>query len=433
MTPCIQQLDLELTPAQLFSRLKDELRQLVFLSSDGTVDSRWSILCWNPSLTLSSDGEKAFMNGAVSDRPFPELFAEELERRRTKVRSDLPFVGGAIGAIDYEAGYQFLGLPHTLTGKKLIEFSFYDQALLYDHQEKRWFAVGESIAEQVQNVVAENSSEVAEIQLSLVPAWSKEQYGSTFSKLKEFISLGEIYQACLTFPFFEDPSEDPRCLFSRLLSRNPAPMAAYLEQTERKILSLSPERFLHWDGKQLEAKPIKGTRPRGITPEEDDRLMRELLGDEKERAELNMITDLLRNDLARVSKPGTVQVQESCVVQACPTVWHTYSHITSQTKDGMTPWQIVEATFPGGSISGCPKRRAVEILPDLEGSDRGIYTGCIGYISDHGKMDLSIAIRTIEQYGGRLQASFGGGIVYDSIGECEYQECFDKAKNFLRL
>ncbi|MDZ4216728.1 MAG: anthranilate synthase component I family protein, partial [Candidatus Gracilibacteria bacterium] len=267
--------------------------------------------------------------------------------------------------------------------------------------------------------------------ISLTPSWDFRRYQTAFAQLKENIRIGEIYQTCLSFPFFGEAVESPRALFAQLFQKNPAPMAAYLEQSNRTVLSLSPERFIVWDGHTIETMPIKGTRPRGKTPEQDRAIKEDLLRNEKERAELNMITDLLRNDLAKVCKPGSVKVHELRAIQECPNVWHAYSHIVGESKEGILAWDIVEAMFPGGSISGCPKRRAVEILTELESQARGIYTGCIGMISDHGRMDLNIAIRTLEQSAERIQASFGGGIVYDSVAEREYQEIFDKAKPFL--
>jgi para-aminobenzoate synthetase component 1 len=207
-------------------------------------------------------------------------------------------------------------------------------------------------------------------------------------------------------------------------------MGVYLEQPHRTVLSLSPERFLLFDHGIIETKPIKGTRPRGKSETAIMLQELDLLGSKKETAELSMITDLLRNDLAKVSKPGSVKVLENQALQVLPKVIHTYSHIRSEALAGITSWDIIEATFPGGSISGCPKRRAVELLTTVESSPRGIYTGCIGYISDHGRMDLNIAIRTLEQRGSTITAGFGGGIVADSDGEREWEECFDKAKTF---
>ena len=162
-------------------------------------------------------------------------------------------------------------------------------------------------------------------------------------------------------------------------------------------------------------------------------MFQQLLQNDKEAAELNMITDLLRNDLAMVSVPGTVQVIEHRALQKLPAVWHSYSHIQSESKKDLNAWHILKTLYPGGSISGCPKRRAVQILSELETSPRGIYTGCIGYISDHGRMDMNIAIRTIVNTSTGMRAGFGGGIVYDSDVAAEYEECFAKSKKLVEI
>ena len=387
-----------LSPMELFLRIPTTVGNLSFLTSDGSADSRWSILAWDPVETVDKVSE----------------LRKSIDLRRADIVSELPFVGGGIGTIEYEGA---------------VDWSFYDRALVYDHHEKKWWGVNmtDSDAGFIEGEVHEPRLQ----KLELHPSWNFERYKKAFDIVHDNIRRGEIYQACLTFPFTGQAVENTRELFASLLGKNPAPMAAYLEQTDRTVMSLSPERFIQWDGKILETKPIKGTRPRGKSAEEDQRLRNELLADEKEQAELTMITDLLRNDLARVSRHGTVRVLKDHELQQTPSVWHTYSRIQSETKETISAWDIVESMFPGGSISGCPKERAMEILKEVEEQPRGIYTGCIGYISDHGTMDLSIAIRTLEQTKNELKAGFGSGIVYDSQAEREYRECFDKAKNFL--
>lgn len=420
MKPQINQIDLNgRLPLEVFLSFPKTAKGVAFLSSDGTQSSRWSIICWDPGDSISYDGK---------DQSFAKRLKEKLESRKVDYDGELPFVGGGIGSIDYEYGYELLGLPFESDGRKLIEFHFYDRALLYDHENNEWWQLGDD-----EPGVLLNNHETEIQALSLKPGWDFDEYRRKFDELKENIRIGEIYQACLTFPFFSPGVGSSRALFSQLLINNPAPMAAYLENDGREILSLSPERFVEWDGERIETKPIKGTRPRGKSEEEDKKFVEDILKNEKERAELNMITDLLRNDLAKVSKPGSVKVLQHRAVQKLPSVWHTYSQIVGETKDGITAWDIIEAMFPGGSISGCPKKRAVEILKDLETAPRGIYTGSIGYISDHGHLDFNIAIRTLEQRAGRVRGSFGGGIVYDSVATAEYQECLDKAKPFLNL
>lgn len=405
MKPVIRVLDLNgLTPLQVFRGAPASWKHLAFLASSGTPESRWSVLSWSPAKSVISGKD----------------LATEMRRRKADQYQELPFIGGAIGTMDYEGA---------------VEFAFYDSALVYDHHEKKWWGInvtGEDVP-CCRDAINRVSTLGKHSRLELHPLWNFEQYQKAFQIVHDNIRRGEIYQACLTFPFTGPLVSDTRQLFAMLYGKNPAPMAAYLEQSGRTVMSFSPERFISWDGKMLETKPIKGTRPRGDTVEEDERMKHELLADEKEQAELSMITDLLRNDLARVSKPGTVQVLNDHVLQATPNVWHTFSHIRSETKKGISAWDILQSMFPGGSISGCPKIRALEILRDVEQQPRGIYTGCIGYISDHGTMDMNIAIRTLEQNSKEIRAGFGSGIVYDSQAKAEYQECFDKAKLFLDL
>ncbi len=411
----IASLSLSLDPLQLFLRLPKELKQVAFLISDGSFDARWSIIAWNPKRTIDE---------------IPEL------NPSSSSSSDLPFQGGFIGSIDYEYGYELLGLripPSSQGGgqgggRSLISFAEYDHVLLFDHHQSQWHLVGGDEKEVL--TWATREPHFTPQKLTLEPTWTKETYLEKFSFLKKSIQEGEIYQGCLTFPFTGKVVNDTRSLFGQLVERNPSSMGMYLEQEDRTILSLSPERFLLWDGKTLETKPIKGTRPRGKTEAESLQYELELLSDAKETAELSMVTDLLRNDLAKVSKPGTVKVLEQQAIQICPKVIHTYSHIQSETLEATTAKDIITATFPGGSITGCPKRKAMEILAKLETAPRGVYTGCLGYLSAHGRMDLNIAIRTLVQRGDLVTASFGGGIVADSVGEREYEECFTKATTF---
>lgn len=410
---------ISLDPLHLFIRIPRDVKNLAFFISDGSFDARWSMLMWTPS---------QFITGSDREEVKNKMNAHIQERKKTG-ETGLPFQGGLIGTIDYEFGYPLLDLPLAKHYEPLVSFAAYDRALLYDHHASTWHSVGDFTDEPWRDW-EKNSPAFTPQSLKLNPGWNKSQYLQAFSLIKDKIRTGEIYQACLTFPFTGAAVADPRSLFFQLVEKGAAPMGVYLEQPHRTILSLSPERFLLFDQGIIETKPIKGTRPRGKS--EEARMLQELdlLSDRKETAELSMITDLLRNDLAKVSKPGSVKVMEYQALQVLPKVIHTYSHIRSVALPNLTAWDIVEATFPGGSICGCPKRKAVELLKTVEREPRGIYTGCIGYISNHGRMDLNIAIRTLEQRGNTVTAGFGGGIVADSDGEREYEECFDKAKTF---
>lgn len=427
----INPVDIAHSPQEFFLWVPENIQGLVFFSSDGSEGAQYSVLAMNPSENIRYDGNQVWRNDVVTEQDLHEVLGALIKLRKTDQKSDLPFLGGLIGSLDFEYGYELMDLPKAAKSDQQVYWNVYDHLLVFDHQLSQWFEIIREGKKTFSWDQWTDPSQDEEDSLELKAQWSSDQYHQVFEKLHQQIQFGEIYQACLSFPFHGESLKNPRQVFSQFLQKNPAPMAAYLEQASRQILSFSPERFLHWDGHSLETKPIKGTRPRAASPEEDLACQQELLSDEKEQAELNMITDLLRNDLARVCRPGTVKVLEHRALLECPTVWHSYSHIVGKTKEGITAWDIIRQTFPGGSISGCPKRRALEILRELETSPRGIYTGCIGYISDHGHMDLNIAIRTLENTPTGLQAGFGGGIVFDSEAEKEYQECYDKARIFL--
>lgn len=427
--------DLDLNPLQLFLRLPEDMKGVAYLASDGSYDARWSILAWNPSGISEHDflSRLAFIPGTSEKYPSSPstptaslLMRDFAASAATKNGSEgyfsevpliheLPFLGGWIGTIDYEYS---------------VRFARYDSALVFDHQKNQWYGVGGVDTEKIM-LWSKGEGDVSERQeLNLKPGWDFASYEKAFNQVKKYIREGEIYQACLTFPFSGKAVKHPRALFAQCLEKNPAQMGVYLEQAERTVMSLSPERFVLFDRGILETRPIKGTRPKGQSAEEKLFQQMDLISDKKETAELSMITDLLRNDMAQVSKPGTVKVIESQALQELPKIWHTYSLIRSETREGITHEDIIKALFPGGSITGCPKIRAMEILRELEPAPRGLYTGCIGYISDHGRMDLNIAIRTLTQEGDLIHTGFGGGIVADSEAKKEYEECFTKASSF---
>lgn len=263
------------------------------------------------------------------------------------------------------------------------------------------------------------------------PEISKKKYSSAYNKIKNYIKEGDIYQINLTHRLKAETDIPAKELFLRTIEKNPVEFAAYIEGKNFEILSASPERFIKIENENIETSPIKGTRPRGNTKTEDMKMKKELLESEKESAELNMITDLLRNDLGKVCKIGTVRVVDHRVIKKCPTVWHTFSRITG--KIATTPLKALISMLPGGSVTGCPKKRAIEIIDELEPTTRGIYTGVIGYIKPNNTMDFNIAIRTIIKKGKKLYLQVGGGIVIDSNSGDEYKETLDKAKSFMKI
>lgn len=381
--------------------LKLEERGLSFLhTGEPTITEAWSILAWNPTAEITN---------------WDELRHLHLARKKTPTL-DLPFCGGAIGACTFE--------------NPQPKFRFYDQFLCYKHSTQEIFTTDPDF---VKTTWTKPLPESAPVSLTLAPTWPKTEYEKAFKKIKEYILSGDIYQINLTQELAGSFSGDPKQLFKRICETNPAPNSAYLDFGQVQVLSASPERFITFKKGCLTTSPVKGTRPRGQTPEEDERLKNELLESEKEQAELNMITDLLRNDLGQLSQPGTVKVLEHRSLQVCPTVFHTYSVVEGRARAELSAVDVLKASLPGGSVSGCPKQRACEIITELEPKPRGLYTGILAFLSDDGTMDSSILIRTLLHQGAKLSLGVGGGIVAESECESEYQESLQKASSFLNL
>jgi para-aminobenzoate synthetase component 1 len=269
-------------------------------------------------------------------------------------------------------------------------------------------------------------------ELALRSSFTHDGYLAAVTRVRDYIVAGDIFQANLSQRFEAPLAESPWSLYRRLRTRNPAPFAAFLDFPEALVLSASPERFLRLTGaREVETRPIKGTRPRGMGPEHDAALGRALSESAKDRAENLMIVDLLRNDLSRVCGPGTVRVPELFALERHPTVHHLVSTVVGTLAPGATVVDLVRAAFPGGSITGAPKVRAMEIIAELEPSRRGVYCGSVGYWSVTGELDTSIAIRTCVAVGDRVYFSAGGGIVADSDPEQEYRETLDKARGII--
>jgi para-aminobenzoate synthetase component 1 len=389
-----------------------------------------------------------------------------------------PFQGGAAGYIGYDYGraiepvpaarYDDLRIPDLLLG-------LYDWVLAWDHQLNRcWLISGNTPGRHDRPGTESLSLAPAEIRRRLagppvsafppppgedlarpltpiprpppairdgapsfpVPGYphlrssfTHEAYREAVARVREYILAGDIFQANISQRLESSYDGDPWALYRRLRTTNPAPFAAYLEAPGLAVLSASPERFLRITPEgAVEARPIKGTRPRGIGPEHDAHLGRDLIESEKDRAENLMIVDLLRNDLSRVCSPGSVRAPELFALEHFTTVHHLVSTVIGRLAPGLRAMDVLRATFPGGSITGAPKVRAMEIIAELEPSRRGVYCGSIGYLSATGAADFSIVIRTYLARYGRVYFSVGGGIVADSEPEAEYRETLDKAQ-----
>ncbi len=264
----------------------------------------------------------------------------------------------------------------------------------------------------------------------LEPEWPEEKYASAFKVLRDYIAAGDCYQANLTFPITAQAKGTPEALYSALRDRQPVSFGAYLDLDGFKILSRSPELFFSIDDTgQLMTRPMKGTAPRGATPEEDAALIEELRGSEKNRAENLMIVDLLRNDVSRISEIGSVKVPRLFHIETYETLHQMVSDVTAQVLPGKSIMDVFRALFPCGSITGAPKIRAMQILAELEQTSRDIYCGAIGWIAPDARMEFSVAIRSLIHWpDGRVRFNVGGGVVYDSTAASEYEEALWKAR-----
>jgi para-aminobenzoate synthetase component 1 len=382
-----------------------------------------------------------------------------------------PFQGGAAGYIAYDWGrvlerlpaprYDDLGLPDVLLG-------IYDWVLAWDHQASRAWLISTGLPETSSDRRARRAGERAaavrarlssgagpvergterdtagapapsypveaswDRRLELRSSFTHGQYLDAVARVRDYIFAGDIFQTNLSQRFEAPLAEDPWTFYRRLRTRNAAPFAAFFDFPGATVLSASPERFLQVDtGGSVETRPIKGTRPRGLGPEHDFALGQALTESSKDQAENLMIVDLMRNDLSRVCAPGTVRVPELFTLEHYATVHHLVSTVVGTLAEGRDALDLLRAAFPGGSITGAPKVRAMEIIAELEPSERSVYCGSIGYWSVTGALDTSIAIRTALARGGRVYFSAGGGIVADSDPEQEYRETLDKARGII--
>jgi len=371
--------------------------------------------------------------------------------------ADIPFIGGAVGYFSYDLCHFIERLPATAVDDLQLPecyLAFYDAAIAIDHlsgktyliatgfpeleERKRIKKAGEtlkylrSVLSNIGQVNEESALDYIDEGTVLKSNFTHEKYLRAVAMAREYICAGDIFQVNLSQRFEADLSVPPYELYQRLRRINPAPFASYLNFDDVSIVGASPERFLKVSGDWVETRPVKGTRPRGKTKAEDKALAQELLSSVKDRAENIMIVDLERNDIGRVCRYGTVRVTETAILETFPTVFHLTSTVVGRLSPGKGRVDLLKATFPGGSITGAPKVRAMEIIDELEPTRRSVYTGAIGYLSFDGGMDLNIVIRTILVKNGKAYFQVGGGIVYDSEPEAEYQETLDKGKALIQ-
>ncbi len=428
-------------------RLAPERYPALFESSaSGTAHGRWDLLLCTDGglLRLDADGLTRDRSGAVVAGGFlAALDAAWQAERVPRVETELPFRGGWALLLDYELAAQVepvLRLPLRTDGLPLALALRCPAAVLRDRRDGRCVAVAEAGRDDLLQRLADDAAAAA-----VLPApadWTPplavdedapERFTAGVARVLDYLRAGDVFQANISRGWeasFAQPP-DPAALHARLRAANPAPFSGLFVAQGRAVASSSPERLVSVQGDRVQTRPIAGTRPRFDGDDEAARI-RELVGHPKERAEHVMLIDLERNDLGRICAPGTVEVDELMSVESYAHVHHIVSNVRGRLRAGVTPGEVIGAVFPGGTITGCPKVRCMQIIAELEATPRGAYTGAFGWLNRDGDMDLNILIRTAEIHGRRVRFRTGAGIVVDSVPARELDETRAKARGVLR-
>jgi para-aminobenzoate synthetase component I len=451
----IKETDFGAPPEEFFTGLQD--RAGSFLLDSGLPAGglgAWSFAGFDPFLVFRAKGNDiTFTRNGLAETHRGDPLAELrslLQRFRCVSAPGLPFSGGAVGYFSYELCGLLERIPRATAGILPIpdiEFGFYDGILAFDHGAGRSFIVANPVAgrdadaivrsmegtvrEALQSKAGGDPSPLRSAgQAPALPRsnFSKAGYLAAIARIKDYIRAGDVYQVNLSQRFDAPLPCHPYSLYRRLRKLSPAPFAAYLNCGTLQVAGSSPERFLRIRDGRIETRPIKGTRPRGALPADDARLGNELLASEKDRAELLMIVDVERNDLGRICEVGSIRVDDIFRLETHPTVHHLVAAVSGTIRSGCDAFDCIRSLFPGGSITGAPKIRAMQIIDEIETCPRHLYTGAVGYLGFDGNCDLNVAIRTIYCVGDRAYFHAGGGIVWDSDPEAEYQETLDKAR-----
>ena len=443
----VKELTTTLDTGNLFKKFKEDRYPIILESQkDPGKLGRYSFMMSEPFLVIKSKEKiteilKKSTKKILKGDPFDAL-QEYLDKYRVIEKSHIPFTGGAAGYLAYDLCHHIESLPRTVTHDVDIPdlfLGFYDGILAVDHLENKKYLIAHGFNEDADKIIkkleskiekktGETVSKTYEKEPVFQSNMDKSSYLKSIQKVKDYIYSGDIYQINFTQRFQCELNKSPYTLYERLRSTNPAPFASYMNFGEGEIVCCSPERFIQVRNGMIETRPIKGTITRGSTPEEDAENRKTLETSEKDRSELLMIVDLERNDIGKISETGSVKVTELFSIEEYATLFQQVATITGKLKKDISTADILRATFPGGSITGAPKIRAMEIIDELEPTSRNIYTGSIGYIAFDGSIDLNIVIRTILCKENKGYFQVGGGIVWDSDPESEYQESLLKGK-----
>jgi len=446
---------------ELFACLADQPWGMWLDSSESEhIDSRYDIVVWQPLIKITTNGNTSHITSAnnehsqnVDDEPLALLhkIQQQLFKDIALPQTQLPFVGGAVGFWSYDLGRRFERIP-TFAKQDIatpeMAVGIYLQGLVYDRKSQQYSLFSQQskqaywrdyLTKSQANVQAailpliQPSSETTSFKLT--QSWqsnmSQAEYAEKFATVQEYLLSGDCYQINLAQRFQAKYTGSEIEAYLRLREQNKGPFSAFINIGKQHILSISPERFLSLNNGNVQTKPIKGTLPRSENKEQDELNATRLQNSPKDRAENLMIVDLLRNDISRVCQPSSVQVPKLFDIESFPAVHHLVSTVEGKLSTDSNAESLLRAAFPGGSITGAPKIRAMEIIEELEPHRRSVYCGSIGYISANGNMDTSITIRTLVCDNNNIYCWAGGGLVADSKVDSEYQETFDKVAKIL--
>lgn len=442
----IRKIETELTEIELFEALKD--KNSIFLDSSKEDErlSKYSYIGINPIEKFECIEGKVFINEILKEdvNAFDEL-EERVEKNKILYPSDSPLLAGYIGYISYDTGRLLEELPDNSSLDieiPYMKFFLYENIVIIDNINKNTYitAIGKegldiSIDKVIERISNYRSVDMEEINESIEfnSNFTRETYMKAVKDMKNYIEEGDIYIANMTQRYICSTKKDSFNIYKKLRKINKAPFSVFVDYGDFQIISSSPERFMQIQDKRVITRPIKGTRPRGNNSKEDDFYRKELENSEKDKSELLMIVDLERNDLSKVCKKGSVNVTELFKIEEYETVFHLVSTIEGVLEDNISAVKCIKECFPGGSITGAPKIRAMEIIEELEGVKRNLYTGSIGYFDLRGNSDFNIVIRTILKKGDKAYLGVGGGITYESNEEDEYEETLQKAKALMEV
>jgi anthranilate synthase component 1 len=443
--------DLE-TPVSAFLKINRGGYSFLLESVEGGQRlARYSFIGTEPYRVLTTGGEENI-------NPLPPISRELSKYKIVQVGDLPPFCGGAVGYLSYETVTRFEELPSP--DKNVLDlpeslFMFVDTLLIFDHVTHQikvlsYAHLDGDIEKAYQQAVDRIEKLIARLSEPLAPNrylnkqtsendnyqvasnFSRADFETSVQKVKQYITSGEAIQVVLSQHLSQPAGATPFDIYRALRTINPSPYLFFLDFTDFCIIGASPEILVRVEDGVVMTRPLAGTRPRGKSAEDDFRLEQELLHDEKERAEHIMLVDLGRNDIGRVSDPGTVEVSDLMNVERYSHVMHLVTHVQGKLRQDLTVFDALQACFPAGTVSGAPKIRAMEIIAEMEPEKRGPYAGAVGYFSFSGNMDMAIAIRTIVVKEGTAHVQVGCGIVYDSIPEREYEETLNKAQALLK-